>query len=67
MTGIAVPYARRVLLASLVAIGLGQTVLFAVLAPLGREIGLSELQVGAIISASSITVFLTVPIAECRC
>ena len=56
------PYARRVLLASLVAIGLGQTVLFAVLAPLGREIGLSELQVGAIISASSITVFLTVPI-----
>ena len=60
--GIAVPYARRVLLASLVAIGLGQTVLFAVLAPLGREIGLTELQVGMIISASSITVFLTVPI-----
>jgi MFS family permease len=54
-------YARKVLLASLVAIGMGQTVLFAVLAPLGREIGLSEIQIGAIISLSSITVFLTVP------
>ncbi len=32
--------------------------LFAVLAPLGREIDLSELQIGAIISASSITFFL---------
>ncbi len=55
-------FARRVLLASLVAVGLGQTVLFAILAPLGREIGLSEIQVGAIISASSITVFLCVPV-----
>ncbi|XOV90105.1 MAG: MFS transporter [Pseudomonadota bacterium] len=55
-------FARRVLLASLVVIGMGQTVLFAVLAPLGREAGLSEIQVGSIISASSITVFLTVPV-----
>lgn len=62
LQGISIRYARRVLLASLVAVGLGQTVLFAVLAPLGREIGLSEVQVGTIISASSITVFLTVPI-----
>lgn len=54
-------FARRVLLVSLVGIGLGQTVLFAVLAPLGREAGLSEIQIGSIISASSITVFLTVP------
>ncbi len=55
-------YARRVLLASLVTIGMGQTVLFAVLAPLGREIGLLEVQVGAIISLSSLTVFLAAPI-----
>lgn len=55
-------YARRVLLCSLVTIGMGQTVLFAVLAPLGREIGLMEVQIGAIISLSSLTVFLAAPI-----
>ncbi len=55
-------YARRVLLTCLVAVGMGQTILFSVLAPLGREAGLTELQVGAIVSASSITVFLTVPL-----
>ncbi len=55
-------YAKRVLLACLVAVGMGHTVLFAVLAPLGREAGFSEIQVGAILSASSVTVFLTVPL-----
>ena len=54
-------YARNVLLASLVVVGMGQTVLFAVLAPLGRDIDLSVIQIGVIISSSSITVFLTVP------
>lgn len=47
---------------SLVAVGMGQTIVFAVLAPLAREIGLSEVQVGGIISASSITFFLASPI-----
>jgi len=37
------------------------TVLFAVLAPLGREVGFTELQISAIISASSLTVFLASP------
>ncbi len=55
-------YARRVLLTCLVLVGMGQTILFSVLAPLGREAGLTELQIGAIVSASSITVFLTVPL-----
>ena len=55
-------YARRVLLTCLVLVGAGQTVLFSVLAPLGREAGLSEIQVGTILSASSVTVFLTVPL-----
>lgn len=55
-------YARRVLLTCLVAVGMGQTVLFSILAPIGREAGLTEIQVGAILSASSITVFFTVPI-----
>lgn len=55
-------YARRTLLVSLVSVGMGFTVLFPVLAPLGREIGLSELQITFIIAASSLTVFLSTPI-----
>ena len=49
------------LLASLVVVGMGFTVLFPVLAPLGREIGLSEIQITSIIAMSSITVFLASP------
>lgn len=41
--------------------GMGFTVLFPVLAPLGRELGLSELQITSIISISSLTVFLASP------
>jgi MFS family permease len=55
-------FAKGTLLASVMAMGFSQTILFAVLAPLGREIGLSEIQIGAIISASSITVFIAMPI-----
>jgi MFS family permease len=55
-------HARRALLVSLVSVGMGFTVLFPVLAPLGREIGLSEIQITSIIAASSLTVFLTSPI-----
>lgn len=42
--------------------GFAQTVLFAILAPLGREIGLVEVQIGAIISSSSLTLFLVSPL-----
>ncbi len=55
-------YARRTLLVSLVSVGMGFTVLFPVLAPLGREMGLSEIEITAIIAASSLTVFLSSPI-----
>lgn len=55
-------YARRTLLTSLVIVGMGFTVLFPILAPLGREIGLSEMQITGIIGASSLTVFLSSPI-----
>lgn len=55
-------YARRVLLISLVSVGMGFTVLFPVLAPLGREIGLSEVQITFIIGASAMMVFLASPI-----
>lgn len=54
--------ARRTLLFSLVCIGMGFTVLFPVLAPLGREIGLTEIQITSIIAASSLTVFLSSPL-----
>lgn len=54
--------AQRTLLASVAAIGFAQTVLFAILAPLGREVGLVEMQIGAIISVSSLTLFLVSPI-----
>ncbi len=54
--------AYLVLFTCLVAVGMGQTVVFAVLPPLGREIGLAEIQVGAIVSASSITFFFASPI-----
>ena len=54
-------YARRTLLASLVIIHMGFTVLFPLLSPLGREMGLSEFQITSIIATSSITVFLITP------
>jgi MFS family permease len=41
---------------------MGQTIVFAVLAPLGREVGLCEVQVGGIISGSSIMFFFASPI-----
>jgi MFS family permease len=54
-------YARIILLIALVGMGFGFTVLFAILAPLGREVGFSELQISSIIAASSLAVFLTSP------
>ena len=54
--------AKRTLLLAAAAMGFAQTVLFAILAPLGREIGLVEVQIGAIISASSLTLFLVSPL-----
>ena len=54
-------YARMILLLALVAVGFGFTVLFAILGPLGREVGMSELQISSIIAASSLVVFLASP------
>ncbi len=54
-------YAKQVLLASLVIVGMGFSVLFPLLAPIGREIGLNEIQITSIIGVSSITVFLASP------
>ena len=54
--------AKRTLLLAAAAMGFAQTVVFAILAPLGREIGLIEVQIGAIISCSSLTIFLVSPL-----
>lgn len=50
-----------ILLLALIAVGFGFTVLFAILGPLGREVGMSELQISSIIAASSLVVFLASP------
>ncbi len=54
--------AKRTLLYASATMGFAQTVLFAILAPLGREVGLAEVQIGAIISCSSLTLFLVSPL-----
>ncbi len=61
-TQAAYPLAKRTLLLAVAAMGFAQTVLFAILAPLGREVGLIEVQIGAIISSSSLTLFLVSPL-----
>jgi MFS family permease len=56
--------ARRIYLllcGSLAAQALGQTAVFAVLPSIGREVGLLEIQVGAIIAASSVVFFFAGP------
>ena len=62
MTEFSTDYARRTLLISLVSVGMGFTVLFPVLAPLGREMGLIEFQITFVIGASAIVVFLCSPL-----
>ncbi len=54
--------ASFLVLSSVLAIGIGQSMTFSLLAPLGREIGLKEIQVGIIISGSAITYTLMSPI-----
>jgi MFS family permease len=54
--------AKRTLLLAAATMGFAQTVLFAILAPLGREVGLVEVQIGGIISSSSLTIFLVSPL-----
>lgn len=54
--------AVRFIFMAIMSVSMGQTVVFAILAPLGREAGLIELQIGAIITCSSITFSLFSPI-----
>ena len=54
--------AQVLIFLAIMATGLGQTVVFAVLGPLGREVALSELQIGTIITCSSIVFALFSPL-----
>ena len=50
------------LVPGLVAFSMGQTVLFAVAGPVIRDIGLSEFQLGMIVSAAAVMFMLASPI-----
>lgn len=50
-----------VLLMALMATGIGQSLVFAILAPLGREVHLRELQITSIIALSALIFGLTAP------
>jgi MFS family permease len=62
VTEFSTAYAKRTLLISLVSVGMGFTVLFPILAPLGRDMGLTEFQITFVIGASAIVVFLCSPV-----
>ncbi len=49
------------LLMALMATGIGQSMVFAILAPLGRQIQLTELQITSIIAASALTFGVAAP------
>lgn len=55
------PLALSIVGLGLVTFAIGQTILFAVLGPIGRLIGLSEVQVGSITSASALTIAMVSP------
>ncbi len=54
-------FSTRLVLFSVLATGVGQSMTFALLAPLGREVGFGEVQIGLIITCSSLVFTLTSP------
>ncbi len=56
---IRIPYI--VLALGLITFAMGQTILFAVLGPLGRMIGLSEIQVGGMVSIAAVVIAFVSP------
>ncbi|MEM9754355.1 MAG: MFS transporter, partial [Pseudomonadota bacterium] len=59
MRSVALP--RAALVAGLALMAMGQSVLFAIFGPLGRDMGMSEVMVGGVISLAAIAVVLTSP------
>jgi len=62
LTDTAVSRAKMALLAGVFVAGIGNSFVFAILPPLGREMGFAELQIGSIITASAIVFMLSAPI-----
>jgi len=56
------PLANFLVLFSVLTTGVGQSMTFALLAPLGREVGFGEVQVGLIITCSALVFTLTSPV-----
>ncbi|MEM8825460.1 MAG: MFS transporter [Pseudomonadota bacterium] len=52
---------RSIIFAGLLVFAMGQTILFALLGPVARDMGLQEWQVGAIISASAVVFVIVSP------
>ena len=57
-----VPKAKAALLLGVLVAGVGNSFVFAILPPIGREMGFSELQVGSLITASALFFMLGAPI-----
>ena len=55
-------HASRIIFIAIITVAMGQTVVFAILGPLGREVGLNEMQIGFIITCSSVIFSLFSPI-----
>jgi len=53
--------AHRLLYLGMVVFGMGQTMLMALLPSAGRQIGLSEIEIGSVVTASAICAFLSAP------
>ena len=53
---------RTILLAGLITYGVGQSLLYIILMPLGLEIGMSAGQLGTIISISNLAILFTAPV-----
>jgi MFS family permease len=52
---------RGILLAGLITYGIGQTLLYIIFAPLGKQIGMPEWQIGTIISISNLAILFAAP------
>ena len=58
----ALPRDRLILLVGLITYGMGQSLLFVIFAPLARQLGLQEWQLGLIIAASNVMLAFSAPL-----
>ena len=55
------PRDRLILLVGLITYGMGQSLLFVIFAPLARQLGIEEWQLGFIIAASNVMLAFSAP------